>query len=132
MGERGTGGGRQGALPEQRTRFFGRTGALDELVGLARHERLLSLVGPPGAGKTRLAVEVAALAAGQFAGGVRFVELAPLGAAAAIASAVGDAADVPEEPGRPMDEVLIEGLAGVEPVLIVLDNCEHVIEAAAA
>jgi predicted ATPase/DNA-binding NarL/FixJ family response regulator len=119
-------------LPAQLARLFGRVGEVAELGRLVERERLLSLVGAPGCGKTRLAVEVGVQVASGFAGGVGFVELAPVGDPESVVAAVGVALGVPEEPGRPLQDVLVEALCDVEPVLVVLDNCEHVVDAAAA
>ena len=115
----------QGMLPSLATPFVGRQRDVVELVGLVEAERLVSLVGSPGCGKTRLAVEVGRGLAERFPGGVRFVELAPIGTAEVIANAIGLAAGVAEVPGRPMEDVLVDGLAGAGPVLLVVDNCEH-------
>ena len=121
-----------GALPAQLTRFFGREAELAELLGSLDHERLVSLVGAPGCGKTRLVVEAAAHLAPSFLGGVRFVELASIADPLALAAAVAEAADVPEEAGRPVDETLVESLRAASPTLLVLDNCEHLVDGVAA
>jgi predicted ATPase/DNA-binding CsgD family transcriptional regulator len=112
--------------------LYGREGEVAELSRLVEHERLTSLVGAPGCGKTRLAIEVATQVAAGFAGGVRFVDLAPIGDPVSVVAAVGAALDVPEEPGRPMQDVLVDALEGVERLLVLLDNCEQVVDAAAA
>jgi predicted ATPase len=120
-----------GELPARSARFFGREREVAELCRLAGRERLLSVVGAPGGGKTRLALEVGAQVAPRFTGGVRFVDLAPVGDPETVAAAVGVALGVPEERGRPLRDVLVEALRRAEPVLVLLDNCEHVIDAAA-
>jgi predicted ATPase/DNA-binding CsgD family transcriptional regulator len=122
----------RGVLPERPARFFGRKAEVEELCRLVLDERLLSVVGAPGGGKTRLAVEVGAQVAPAFGGGVRFVELAPIGGPESVVTAVGLALGVPEGPGRPMLDVLTDALQEAGPVLVLLDNCEHVIDGAAA
>jgi predicted ATPase/DNA-binding CsgD family transcriptional regulator len=95
-------------------------------------ERLLTLVGPPGCGKTRLAIEMAAQVEPRFAGGVRLVELAPICDPGLVAPTVGAALGVPERPGPPMVDILVDALGAADPVLVVLDNGEHLIDAVAA
>lgn len=119
-------------LPVKLTLFVGRRREIAELVRLVDGERLVSLVGPPGCGKTRLGVEVGAQAASHFADGVRFVDLAPIADPASIANTVGIALGISEEAGRPMDDVLIDGLREADPILLLLDNCEHLVDAVAA
>ena len=118
-------------LPQHPTDFVGRAAELDELVALAASERLVTLIGPGGSGKTRLAVELASELARMRAGGVVFCALAPADSAAAalnvIASELGAR---PERDGDPI-AAITEAVATRRP-LIVLDNCEHVLESAAA
>jgi predicted ATPase/DNA-binding CsgD family transcriptional regulator len=127
-------GGVPGAarLPVGLARLFGRDAEVAELLRLVDEERLLTLVGAPGCGKTRLAIEVAAPVAAARGGGVRFVELGPVGDPALVAHAVGAALGAAEQPDRSMADVLVDALYRTDPVLVVLDNCEHVIDAAAA
>jgi predicted ATPase/DNA-binding CsgD family transcriptional regulator len=121
-----------GMLPPLATPFVGRERDVAELVRLVEAERLVSLVGSPGCGKTRLAVEVGRELAGCLPGGVRFVELAPIGTPEVIAHAVGLAVGIAEQPGRAMEDVVVGGLADAGPVLLVLDNCEHLVADVAA
>jgi predicted ATPase/DNA-binding CsgD family transcriptional regulator len=116
----------------RRARLFGRESELAELRELVATERLLTLVGPPGAGKTRLATEVGTQVAPAFPGGVRLVELAPVGDPASVVVTAGRSLGVAEVPGRPQRDVLVEALGEARPTLVVLDNCEHVAAAAAA
>ncbi|MFE3195107.1 BTAD domain-containing putative transcriptional regulator [Nocardia sp. NPDC059240] len=114
------------ALPARLTGFIGRETELSELVGLLADSRLVTIVGPGGAGKTRLALE----AMDRQSGVVFFVPLAELGAPDQLADAVAGAlesgtAERPDKTAR-----LIE-LLDVGPAVLVLDNCEHVIAAAA-
>jgi predicted ATPase/DNA-binding SARP family transcriptional activator len=129
--------GRGGRLPARLTSFVGRSSELREVVGRLTDARLVTLVGPGGAGKTRLSTEVAAAAELPR----WFVELAGVGESEDVAGAVLSALGLREirmlespSGGRtPMDPVerLLEALAG-QRALIVLDNCEHLITAAAA
>jgi predicted ATPase/DNA-binding SARP family transcriptional activator len=114
-------------LPAQRNRFIGRRAELDRLLDLLGTSRLLSVVGPGGAGKTRISLEVAREAAADY-DAVHVVELAehrdgPLGARLAAATGIR------EKPGVPVLETVIGQLSGR--VLVILDNCEHVRGAAA-
>ncbi|MFC7330142.1 BTAD domain-containing putative transcriptional regulator [Marinactinospora rubrisoli] len=130
---------RRAGLPAQLTSFVGRGTELDRVVALLDSARLVTLTGPGGSGKTRLAVEAAA----RLPGTVRFVELGRVESAAALPQAIarslglrdtallpppvpGAAAPPPDLAGR-----LVAALADRH-LLLVLDNCEHVIEAAAA
>jgi predicted ATPase/DNA-binding SARP family transcriptional activator len=130
-----------GALPAQITSFVGREDELDQVARLLAGARLVTLTGPGGAGKTRLSVEAGARIADDVPGGVWFVPLAPVRDAAdvpqAILAALGAdgawSAD-PAEAARlaalePLDR-LSEMLAG-RSLVLVLDNCEHVLDAVA-
>jgi class 3 adenylate cyclase len=118
-------------LPVQLTSFVGRERELvDARRELLRTEvRLLTLAGPAGTGKTRLALEVAAHALADFANGVFFVALARSGEPDLLASAIGEAIDVREVPGQPLLHTIEDALRAQE-VLLVLDNFEHVMEQA--
>ena len=95
-----------------------------------RTARVVTLTGPGGCGKTRLALRVAALAEAGFGGGARLVELAPLTDPALVAASVAQALGVSERDAPTPAAGLARALAGRE-LLVVLDNCEHVLEAAA-
>jgi predicted ATPase/DNA-binding SARP family transcriptional activator len=120
-------------LPPALSRFIGRESARAELAALLRDARLVTLTGPGGAGKTRLAREAAWAAAetGAYPDGVWWVELAPLDVGGDVAPAVAAVLGVRPTPGRPLDDVLADALRARSP-LLVLDNCEHVVESAAA
>jgi predicted ATPase/DNA-binding CsgD family transcriptional regulator/transcriptional regulator with XRE-family HTH domain len=118
-------------FPAALTSFVGRAGPLREVAGLLSDRRLVTVTGPGGAGKTRLAVQVARQVAGRFADGAWLAELAPVADPAQVAAVVAAALGVREQPGLPAAEVLARALARQQ-VLLVLDNCEHVIGAAAA
>ena len=112
------------------TSFVGRVGELDEVAGLLEDRRLVTVTGPGGVGKTRLAGEVARRVAARFADGVWLVELAAVGKPALVPAAVAVALDVHQPTGMS----LVEALAGVlarRQLLLVLDNCEHVAAAVA-
>ncbi len=122
---------RRRGLPEQRSSFIGREHELRELAALARDTRLLTLAGVGGCGKTRLGIELARRSQPRFADGVAFVELASLADERLLAAAAAKALDVAALPGRSAEEALIDYLAPRE-LLLVLDNCEHVLPASAA
>ena len=117
-------------FPAALTSFVGRAGALREVAGLLEEYRLVTVTGPGGSGKTRLAGEVARQVAGRFADGVWLAELAAVRDPAQVAATVAAALGVREQPGVPTAEELARGLARRQ-LLLVLDNCEHVIGAAA-
>ncbi len=101
-----------------------------EVAGLLAESRLVTVTGPGGAGKTRLAGEVARQVAGRFADGAWLAELAPVTDPAQVPAAVAAALGVRQQPGVPAAEALARVLARQQ-LLLVLDNCEHVIGAAA-
>ena len=117
-------------FPAALTSFVGRAGPVREVAGLLAEHRLVTVTGPGGAGKTRLAAEVARRVAGRFADGAWLVELAPVADPALVATAVAAALGVREQPGVPAAEAVARVLARQQ-LLLVLDNCEHVIGAAA-
>ena len=112
------------------TSFVGRAGAVGEVAGVLDDYRLVTVTGPGGVGKTRLAGEVARRVADRFADGVWLVELAAVTDPARVPSAVAAALGIREGPGVPVADSLAGVLAGWQ-VLLVLDNCEHVITAVA-
>jgi non-specific serine/threonine protein kinase len=117
-------------LPRQLTSFVGRERELAEVKRLLGEAPLLTLTGAGGAGKTRLALRVAAEASGDFADGVWLVELAPLANPTLVPQAVATALGVREAPGRALTDTLTEYLHTRE-ILLVFDNCEHLVAAAA-
>ncbi len=118
-------------FPVELTSFIGRGEPLREVSGLLGGCKLVTVTGPGGAGKTRLAAQVARQVAGRFADGAWLVELAPVADPSQVAAVVAAALKVREQPGLPATEALALALARQQ-VLVVLDNCEHVIGAAAA
>jgi non-specific serine/threonine protein kinase len=117
-------------LPAQVSSFVGRGAELAEVRRLVRGARLVTLTGAGGAGKTRLALQVAAGLADGTGDGVWFADLAPLGDPDLVAVTVANVLGVHQEPGRPPVETLIEAVGG-RSLLVLLDNCEHVIGACA-
>ena len=121
---RGAGSGPDGMA------FVGRTRELAELRGLLPSARALTLCGAGGIGKTRLALRLAADEAAGRSGGTALVSLADLSRPDLIVARAAAAIGVTEEPGRPLAQTLLGALRSRD-VLIVLDNCEHLIDAAA-
>ena len=117
-------------LPAEPNRFIGRERELGELPGVLRDTRALTLCGPGGIGKTRLAVRFLADVADEFPDGVWFVELADLRQPDLVISRVAAVIGVAEEPGRPLADTLADALRSRR-LLLALDNCEHLIEACA-
>jgi predicted ATPase/DNA-binding SARP family transcriptional activator/DNA-binding CsgD family transcriptional regulator len=111
-------------LPTPRTSFVGREREIVELKRELAMTRLLTLTGVGGAGKSRLALEVARDLAGAYPDGVWLVELAPLSEGTLVPQAVARAMKVREQPGRPLADTLTEALHK-KATLLVLDNCEH-------
>ncbi|MHD0282458.1 protein kinase domain-containing protein [Rhodococcus aetherivorans] len=122
--------GTTGSLPLERTSFVGRRHELTEAKNLLTGSRLVTLTGIGGVGKTRLAMRVAAAVQRDYAQGVRLVELGELHDRASLLDAVAAAVGLRDQSARPMQEVLLEFLAPRQ-VLVVLDNCEHLIDAVA-
>jgi predicted ATPase/DNA-binding SARP family transcriptional activator len=120
----------ESGLPHELTSFVGRERELAELSGALDHTRLLTLTGPGGCGKTRLALALAGRRARDFADGARLVELAPVADPALVVAELAAALGVQQRSARDPIEVLAARL-GEQQVLLVLDNCEHLIEACA-
>jgi predicted ATPase/class 3 adenylate cyclase len=118
-------------LPVQLTSFVGRERELAEVQRLLAAARLVTLVGIGGTGKTRLSLQAAAEALDDFPDGVWQVELAALGDEALVPQAVASAVGVREEPGRPLLDTLLDFLRPKR-LLLLLDNCEHLLAACAA
>jgi len=117
-------------LPVQLTSFIGRERELAEVRHLLAGTRLLTLTGPGGTGKTRLSLQVAGEVLPDFAGGVWLVELAPLADPALLAQTVAAAFDLRPPPGIAPREALTDYLRAKQ-LLLLLDNCEHLVEACA-
>ena len=117
-------------LPHQLTSFVGRQRELSELHEALDRTRLLTLTGPGGCGKTRLALELAARREADFEHGVGVVELAPVSDPALVADQTVTALGLQQRSESEPSDVLAEQIAD-QHLLIVLDNCEHLIEACA-
>ena len=117
-------------FPVVLTSFVGRAGAVREVAGLLEEYRLVTVTGPGGVGKTRLAGAVAGRAAARFADGAWLAGLAPVQDPARVPAVVAVALGVLEQPGVPAAQAVARVLARQQ-LLLVLDNCEHVIGAAA-
>src|SRR5207245_1716333 len=117
-------------LPQQVTSFIGRERELAEVKKLLGTSRLLTLLGVGGIGKTRLSLQVAADALDDYPDGVWFVELAPLTDALLVPQAVASVLGVKDEAGRAVVESLVKYVKDRQ-LLIILDNCEHLVHACA-
>lgn len=120
----------QNNLPVQLAPFIGRSRELGEVRALVESSRLVTLTGAGGSGKTRLGLQVAAELLDGTGDGVWLVELAPISDEDAVAPSICDALEIPGQRGRPVLETLLEALAP-QRILIILDNCEHLIGACA-
>ena len=118
-------------LPADTSSFVGRDRELAELRSLLEHTRLLTLSGTGGAGKTRLALELARGAETSYAGGAALVELAAVSDPQLLPDAVAAVFDVRALPGRTLVDAIVDVVAP-RPLLLVLDNCEHLLGASAA
>lgn len=117
-------------LPAELTSFLGREAELAELELLVRQRRLVTLTGVGGVGKSRLALEAARRAVRRFRDGVWLVELAPISDPALLPQVVSEAVGVPGNRAGPALELLRKRLGRAE-ALLLLDNCEHLLEASA-
>jgi predicted ATPase/DNA-binding CsgD family transcriptional regulator len=117
-------------LPARWTSFVGRERERAAIMAAFREARLVTLTGPGGVGKTRLAVEVAQEAASLFPSGCAFTDLVPA-QDGYVVQAVASVLAVSERPQQQLEETVLERLAG-QRFLLVLDNCEHLLPAVAA
>ena len=122
-------GGKPNNLPRQLTSFVGRDAELHEIKMLFSKSPLLTLVGTGGSGKTRCAIRAAAELLDEMPDGVWIAELAPLAEGAMVAGAIASALGVRESPNQPLLQTLTQYLQRKQ-LLLVLDNCEHVIDEA--
>jgi predicted ATPase/class 3 adenylate cyclase len=118
-------------LPVQRTSFIGRQAQVIQVKELLRQHTLVTLTGSGGVGKTRLSLQAAAELVEQFADGVWLVELAPVVDPTQVTQAVASVLGLKTGGGEPVHEILLDYLHGKQ-ALLVLDNCEHLIEACAS
>jgi predicted ATPase/class 3 adenylate cyclase len=119
-----------GNLRAATTSFIGRESEVAELQAAVKAHRLVTLTGAGGVGKTRLALEVAARRADEFPDGVWFFELAAVTDPAAVPDAVAAVLGITQQPGKTVTESVASALEG-RSRLLVFDNCEHVLDAAA-
>ncbi len=119
-----------GNLRPQTTSFIGRESEVAEVQAAVKAHRLVTLTGVGGVGKTRLAIEVAARLADEFPDGVWFFELAAVTDPAAVPDAVAAVLGITQQPGKTVSESVAAALEG-RVRLLVFDNCEHVLDAAA-
>ncbi len=117
-------------LPSEPNSFVGREQELDELTKLVRAARMVTLAGPGGIGKTRLALHVLAGLAHEFPDGAHYAELADVTSADLVAARVAAAVGVTEEDGRPLLDTLADALHP-RALVLALDNCEHLLDACA-
>ncbi|WP_158019857.1 ATP-binding protein [Mycolicibacterium rhodesiae] len=119
-----------GNLPRSSTAFVGREADVAEIVAALESRPMVTLTGVGGVGKTRLAMETAAYMSSQFADGVFYFELAAVTDENAVPDAVAGVLGITQQPGKSMTESIAAALEG-RSRLLVFDNCEHVLDAAA-
>jgi predicted ATPase/class 3 adenylate cyclase/DNA-binding CsgD family transcriptional regulator len=118
-------------LPAQLTNFIGRQAELVELHAVLDGNRLVTLTGAGGVGKTRLAIELASRAADLFGNEVWYVDLAPIADPELVAVTVARTLGLADRPGLSTVDVL-KKFIGDRRILVLLDNCEHLVDAIAA
>jgi predicted ATPase/class 3 adenylate cyclase/DNA-binding CsgD family transcriptional regulator len=118
-------------LPPQLTSFVGRTTQISELKRILAENRFVTLTGSGGAGKTRLAIEVSGRIGAEFPDGTKYVDLAPITEPELVAVTTARLLGLPDQPGRSATESVLRFIADRQ-MLLVLDNCEHLLDATAA
>ncbi len=118
-------------LPQQLTRFIGREKEIAEIKALLARNRLVTLTGAGGSGKSRLSLQIAADVLERFSDGAWFVEFAAVADPSLVPQTVASALGVKEERGKSITHTLTEYLQQRR-LLLVLDNCEHVLDACAS
>ncbi|MDV9178439.1 LuxR family transcriptional regulator, partial [Streptomyces sp. W16] len=126
----GFGQRRGGQLPVELTSFVGRIGELAALHAELARSRLVTLVGPGGVGKSRTALRAARAVTDRFADGVRLVELSALHDPELVPPTLAGVLELPEQSGMTPLDAIVEHLRGRR-MLIVLDTCEHLVDACA-
>ncbi|HEX4473038.1 MAG TPA: LuxR C-terminal-related transcriptional regulator [Nocardioides sp.] len=122
---------RRGNLPMPATNLIGREQALGDIAALVHTHRLVTLSGVGGVGKTRLAVAAGTRLAEEFPEGVWLVELAPVGDPDAVPDAIADALGITPQGTTPVIDTVADAMAGRR-LLVLIDNCEHLLAAASA
>ena len=117
-------------LPAQLTSFIGRERELAGAKNRLENARLLTLIGPGGTGKTRLSIKLASQLQPDFEDGVWLVEFAPISDPSLIVQTIAHTLDIRESPGTPLHTLMHDYLRGKQ-LLLILDNCEHLVEASA-
>jgi class 3 adenylate cyclase len=117
-------------FPAQLTSFVGRGAQIDEVRRILADNRLVTLTGAGGAGKTRLAIQTAGQIADEFRDGAWYVDLAPVTDTNVVPVAVIRALGLPDQPGRSTMDTIVR-FVGDREMLLVLDNCEHLLDATA-
>ena len=117
-------------LPMALTSFVGREAELTQIHEILSGNRLVTLTGAGGAGKTRLAIQIAGQLSGEFGDGVWYVDLAPITNPELVPVTVARALGLPDQPGRSTIDTLTRFVADRQ-MLVVLDNCEHLLDASA-
>lgn len=123
-------GNRRGNLTRRSSRLIGRQDELAQIVSALETQPLVTLVGPGGIGKTSLAIAAAQLSEADYSGGVWLVALAGIGSSDDVVRAVADTLNVNDQAHRSMAEAVVSTLQARR-ILLVLDNCEHVVDGAA-
>jgi predicted ATPase/class 3 adenylate cyclase/DNA-binding CsgD family transcriptional regulator len=118
-------------LPMALTSFVGRAAELTQIHGILSENRLVTLTGAGGAGKTRLAIQMAGQLSEEFDDGVCYVDLAPITDPELVLVTAARALGLPDQPGRSTTDTLTRYIADRQ-MLMVLDNCEHLLDASAA
>jgi predicted ATPase/class 3 adenylate cyclase/DNA-binding CsgD family transcriptional regulator len=118
-------------LPVQFTSFVGRDADIAQVRDLVTQNRLVTLTGAGGVGKTRMAIQIAGQSVNEFADGIWYVDLAPITDPDLVAITTARALGLPDQPGRSPMETLARFVAERQ-MLVVLDNCEHLLDACAA
>jgi predicted ATPase/DNA-binding NarL/FixJ family response regulator len=118
-------------LPLQLTSFVGRATQITDLTRILSGNRLVTLTGAGGSGKTRLAVELAGRIGAEFPDGTKYVDLAPITEPELVSVTTARLLGLPDQPGRSATEALLRFIADRQ-MLLVLDNCEHLLDATAA
>ena len=118
-------------LPAQLTSFVGRQAEIEELRQLLAANRLVTLTGAGGAGKTRLAVEVSSQLGAEFPDGIWYVDLAPITNPAVVPVTAARTMGLPDQPGRSTMDLLLR-FFDEKKILLLLDNCEHLLDACGA